>query len=136
MVCDGQAGEAWQTFSKLHDLNNALGGQLTEFVPEAQVQSDSMVSTGILRGREDSVGGAVGSPAEVGHLAWFLTNRPTLQPSPGSLQRVGRSFLASGHLQTLSLYHWIIKKCLWGISPHAVLQLINEGMMEGGVSLA
>lgn len=47
LVRDGQAGEAWQAFSKLHNLNNALGGQLTEFVPEAQVQSDSMVSTGI-----------------------------------------------------------------------------------------
>lgn len=48
LVCDGQAGEAWQTFSKLHNLNNALGGQFTEFVPEAQVQADPMVSTGIL----------------------------------------------------------------------------------------
>lgn len=58
LVCNGQAGEAWQTFSKLHNLNNALGGQFTEFVPEAQVQSDSMVSTGILRGRENTVRGS------------------------------------------------------------------------------
>lgn len=58
LVCNGQAGEAWQTFSKLHNLNNALGGQFTEFVPEAQVQSDSVVSTGILRGRENTVRGS------------------------------------------------------------------------------
>lgn len=50
LVCDGQAGETWQAFGKLHDLNNALGGQFTEFVPEAQVQPDSMVSAGILGG--------------------------------------------------------------------------------------
>lgn len=55
LVCDGQAGETWQAFGKLHDLNNALGGQFTEFVPEAQVQPDSMVSAGILGGRENSV---------------------------------------------------------------------------------
>lgn len=54
LVCDSQAGEAWQAFSKLHDLDNALGGQFAEFVPEAQVQPDSMVSAGILRGREDT----------------------------------------------------------------------------------
>lgn len=58
LVRDGQAGEAWQTFSKLYDLNNALGGQFTEFVPEPQVQSDSMVSTGILRGRINTVRGS------------------------------------------------------------------------------
>lgn len=52
LVGDGQAGEARQTLGELHNLNNALGGQLTEFVPEAQVQSDPVVSTGILRGRE------------------------------------------------------------------------------------
>ncbi|OBS77836.1 hypothetical protein A6R68_19774, partial [Neotoma lepida] len=56
LVCDGQAGEARQTLGELHDLNNALGGQLTEFVPEAQVQSDPVVSTGILRGREKRKG--------------------------------------------------------------------------------
>ena len=61
LVRNGQAGEAWQTFSKLHDLNNALGGQFTEFVPEAQVQSDSMVSTGILRGRENTT--VLGKPS-------------------------------------------------------------------------
>ena len=52
LVGDGQAGEARQTLGELHNLNNALGGQLTEFVPEAQVQSDPVVSTGILRERE------------------------------------------------------------------------------------
>lgn len=52
LVCNGQAGEARQTLGELHDLNNALGGQLTEFVPEAQVQPDPVVSTGVLRGRE------------------------------------------------------------------------------------
>lgn len=52
LVGDGQAGEARQTLGELHNLNNALGGQLTEFVPEAQVQSDPVVSTGILRGGE------------------------------------------------------------------------------------
>lgn len=57
LVCNGQAGEAGQTFSKLHNLNNALGGQFTEFVPEAQVQSDSMVSTGVLRGKEKTLSG-------------------------------------------------------------------------------
>lgn len=55
LVRDGQAGEAWQALGKLHDLDNALGGQFTEFVPEAQVQPDSMVSAGILGGRENSV---------------------------------------------------------------------------------
>ena len=60
LVCDGQAGETWQAFGKLHDLNNALGGQLTEFVPEAQVQPDSMVSAGILRGRENGVKASCG----------------------------------------------------------------------------
>lgn len=58
MVCNGQAGEARQTFSKLHDLNNALGGEFTKFVPEAQVQSDSMVGTGILRERENVIRGS------------------------------------------------------------------------------
>lgn len=70
LVCDGQAGEAWQAFSKLHDLDNALGGQLTEFVPEAQVQSDSMVSTGVLRGREDStVAGEPRGRQETQHIS-------------------------------------------------------------------
>lgn len=70
LVCDGQAGEAWQAFSKLHDLDNALGGQFTEFVPEAQVQSDSMVSTGILRGREDTtVAGEPRGRQETQHIS-------------------------------------------------------------------
>lgn len=64
LVCDGQAGETWQAFGKLHDLNNALGGQFTEFVPEAQVQPDSMVSAGILGGRENSVRASCGKLAE------------------------------------------------------------------------
>lgn len=63
LVCDGQASEAWQTFSKLHDLNNALGSQFTEFVPEAQIQSNSMVGTGILRRRENTVRGSCGKPS-------------------------------------------------------------------------
>lgn len=98
MVCDGQAGEAWQAFSKLHDLNNALGGQFTEFVPEAQVQSDSMVSTGILRGRENTtVSGEPSGRRETQHI---------------SCERAGPSFLTREHpggMAGFALYRWIFK---------------------------
>ena len=96
LVCDGQAGETWQAFGKLHDLNNALGGQFTEFVPEAQVQPDSMVGAGILQVEKMWSGLVVGSPAE-GRGPNTTPTECADNSAPGSLgargQGVGRALL-------------------------------------------
>lgn len=43
LVSDGQRGEAREALGKLHNLDNALGGQLAELVPQAQVQLHPVV---------------------------------------------------------------------------------------------
>lgn len=48
LVGDGERGEARYPLGKLHNLDDALGGQLTELVPQAQVQLHPVVRTGIL----------------------------------------------------------------------------------------
>lgn len=53
LVGDGQAREARHTLGELHHLDDALGGELAELVPQPQVQLDPVVRTGVLRGRQD-----------------------------------------------------------------------------------
>lgn len=48
LVSDGERGEAWKPLGKLHNLYNALSGELTELVPQAQVQLHPVVSAGVL----------------------------------------------------------------------------------------
>ena len=64
MVSDGERGEPGQAFGKLHDLDDALGGELTELVPQAQVQLHPVLRAGVLlrtqSGREDMERGRAG----------------------------------------------------------------------------
>lgn len=48
LVSDGKRGEARQAFGKLHNLDDALCGELTKLVPQPQVQLDSMVGAWVL----------------------------------------------------------------------------------------
>lgn len=43
LVGDGQAGEAGNPLGELHHLDDALGGELAELVPQAEVQLDPVV---------------------------------------------------------------------------------------------
>lgn len=43
LIGDGQGREAWELLGKLHGLNDALGGQFAELVPEAHIQSDTVL---------------------------------------------------------------------------------------------
>ena len=43
LVGDGQPGETRHSLGKLHHLDDALGGKVTELVPKAQVQVDPVV---------------------------------------------------------------------------------------------
>lgn len=45
LVSDGECSEAREPLGKLHNLYNALSGELTELIPQAQVQLYSVVST-------------------------------------------------------------------------------------------
>lgn len=51
LVSDAEGGEAWQALCELHNLDDALGGQFTELVPQPQVQLNPVICTGILEGR-------------------------------------------------------------------------------------
>lgn len=42
LVGDGEGGEAGKLLGELHSLNDALGGEFTELVPEVNVQGDSL----------------------------------------------------------------------------------------------
>lgn len=42
LVSDGESGETRQLLGKLHSLNDALGGEFTELVPEVDVQRDTL----------------------------------------------------------------------------------------------
>jgi len=57
LVRHGQAREAWHSFSELHHLDDALGGQFTELVPEPQVQLDPVVAARVLRWGDGRRGG-------------------------------------------------------------------------------
>lgn len=48
LVGDGERGEAREPLGKLHNLDNALGGELAELVPQAQVQLHPVVCAGVL----------------------------------------------------------------------------------------
>lgn len=48
LIGDGQPREARHSFGELHNLDNALSGQLTELVPQAQVQPHTVVCTRVL----------------------------------------------------------------------------------------
>ena len=48
LVRNAEPREARQPLGKLHDLDDALGGQLAELVPEPQVQLDPVVCAGVL----------------------------------------------------------------------------------------
>lgn len=43
LVCDGQTGKTRHSLGKLHHLDDALGGEITELVPQAEVQVDPVV---------------------------------------------------------------------------------------------
>lgn len=42
LVRNGEGGEARQLLGELHSLNDALGGEFTELVPEVNVQRDTL----------------------------------------------------------------------------------------------
>lgn len=42
LVSNGESGEARQLLGELHSLNDALGGEFTELVPEVDVQRDTL----------------------------------------------------------------------------------------------
>lgn len=42
LVRNGEGGEAGQLLGELHSLNDALGGEFTELVPEVNVQRDTL----------------------------------------------------------------------------------------------
>lgn len=42
LVGNGEGGEARQLLGELHSLNDALGGEFTELVPEVDVQRDTL----------------------------------------------------------------------------------------------
>ena len=42
LVRNGEGGEAGQLLGELHSLNDALGGEFTELVPEVNVQGDTL----------------------------------------------------------------------------------------------
>lgn len=42
LVGNGERGEARQLLGELHSLNDALGGEFTELVPEVDVQRDTL----------------------------------------------------------------------------------------------
>lgn len=43
LVSDGQAGETRHSLGELHHLDDALGGELAELVPQPEVQLDPVV---------------------------------------------------------------------------------------------
>lgn len=43
LVSNGEGGEAGQLLGKLHSLNDALGGEFTELVPEVNVQRNTLL---------------------------------------------------------------------------------------------
>lgn len=52
LVSDGQAGETRHSLGELHHLDDALGGELAELVPQPEVQLDPVVWAGVLDGGE------------------------------------------------------------------------------------
>ena len=42
LVSNGEGGEAGKLLGELHRLNDALGGEFTELVPEVNVQRDAL----------------------------------------------------------------------------------------------
>lgn len=52
LVGDGQRGEAGQLLGELHRLDDALGGQLAELVPETDVQSHAVLRAVALMGNK------------------------------------------------------------------------------------
>lgn len=57
LVGDGQRGEARKLLGKLHRLDDALGGQLAELVPEADVQRNpTLAAVALWGGGAASVG--------------------------------------------------------------------------------
>lgn len=75
LVSNAKPGKARQPLGKLHDLDDTLGGQLTELVPEPQIQLHPVVCTGVLQGKQ------VGMQAKAcpGGLSSFCPN-PKLSP--------------------------------------------------------
>lgn len=52
LVSNGEGGEAGQLLGELHSLNDALGGEFTELVPEVNVQRNTLLRAVVLGGRE------------------------------------------------------------------------------------
>lgn len=70
LVGDGERGEAGELLGELHRLNDALGGQLAELVPQVHVQGHAVIRTVILQThsqRRDHVGGEQKGKSEMGY---------------------------------------------------------------------
>lgn len=50
LVSNAEPCKARQPLGKLHDLDDAFSGQLTELVPQPQIQLYPVVCTGVLQG--------------------------------------------------------------------------------------
>lgn len=48
LVGDGQPSETRHSLGELHHLDDALGGEIAELVPQAEVQVDPVVWAGVL----------------------------------------------------------------------------------------
>lgn len=70
LVGDGQPGETRHPLGKLHHLDDALGGEVAELVPQAEVQVDPVVRAGVLREREET------QKICHGCVCWFLNADP------------------------------------------------------------
>jgi len=68
LVGDGERGEAGQLLGELHRLDDALGGQLAELVPQIDVQRHAVLRTVVLEG------GAETSESENGWLSLVQLN--------------------------------------------------------------
>lgn len=54
LVGDGQPGETRHPLGELHHLDDALGGEVAELVPQSEVKVDPVVRAGVLRKREET----------------------------------------------------------------------------------
>lgn len=74
LVSNAEPCKAGQPLGKLHNLNDALGGQLTELVPQSQIQLYPVVCTGVLQG------GQVGMQAKTCPASYFLSASTSSSP--------------------------------------------------------
>lgn len=75
LVGNAEPRKAGQPLGKLHDLDDALGGQLAELVPEPQIQLHPVVCAGVLQG------GQVGTQAKARPGRCLLSAETPSSPS-------------------------------------------------------